>query len=122
MATKKRESMKIFDDDGIVIESKPAEEKKESVYSVKSAKSAGRKTEINVADVLDAYAGYMPQRFGMNDASLGAGECVICGGKTQYTTRKICVPCLDKYGKEIYKNAKEAIENSQISFELRTNG
>lgn len=116
MATKRNK--KIFDDGAIIVEQTYPNDDVEVVSKkMRSSTMNGTKT-INVADVLDTYAGYIPQRFGMNDGAEDSGECIICGSKTQYPLRRICVPCLEKYGRDILKKCKESIESGESYFEL----
>ena len=116
MATKRNK--KIYDDGAILVEQTyPADDVEVVSKKTRSAPMSDTKT-INVSDVFDTYAGYIPQRFGMNDGAEDSGECIICGAKTQYPLRKICVPCLEKYGHEIYENAKNCIDEGESDFEL----
>lgn len=116
MATKRNK--KIFDDGAILVEQTYQTDVVEVVSKkMRSAPMSETKT-INVADVFDTYAGYIPQRFGMNDGADDSGECIICGAKTQYPLRKICVPCLEKYGKEIFDKAKNCVEDGESYFEM----
>lgn len=116
MATKR--NRKIYDDGAVMVEQTYADDSATVVSKkMRSAPVSENKT-INVTDVFETYAGYIPQRFGMNDGAEDNGECIICGAKTQYPLRKICVPCLEKYGKEIFEKCKESIESGESYFEL----
>lgn len=119
MATKRNK--KIFDDGAILVEQTyPTDDVAVVSKKTRSVSMGGTKT-INVTDVLDTYAGYIPQRFGMNDGAEDSGECIICGAKTQYPLRKICVPCLEKYGDGLYEACKLCIENGEDSFSIKIN-
>lgn len=119
MATKRNK--KIFDDGAILVEQTyPTDDVEVVSKKTRSAPMSETKT-INVVDVLDTYAGYIPQRFGMNDGAEDSGECIICGAKTQYPLRKVCVPCLEKYGRDVYEKCKGSIESGESYFELNVN-
>lgn len=119
MATKR--NRKLYDNDGVVVEQTyPTDDVEVVSKKMRSAPMSETKT-INVADVLDTYAGYIPQRFGMNYGAEDSGECIICNAKTQYPLRKICVPCLEKYGREIFEKCKESIDIGESYFELNVN-
>lgn len=119
MAVKRNK--KIYDDGSVMVEQTYTDDSATVVSKKMRSAPVGETKMINVTDVFDTYAGYIPQRFGMNDGAEDSGECIICGAKTQYPLRKICVPCLEKYGREIFKKCKESIENGESYFELNVN-
>lgn len=120
MSTKK--SKTIFDDDAVLVEQTYPEDDVEVTVPVKTKRSAMSTKDIDVSDVLDTFAAYSPQRFGINDPGNGAGECMICGTKTQYRLRKFCADCMDKYGREMHDKAKDCIGNGETYFTMNTNG
>lgn len=117
MGTKKK-AITIYDDDGILVEQTPVNDIIETVSKVKRvARFENLTKEITAKDLIGTLAGYMSPRFGVNKAEDGAGECVICGAKTQYTKRKMCVDCIENYGVEnLLAKLGETVDDSEIIY------
>lgn len=82
-----------------------------------ASSTASTSKKIAVADVFDAFAGYLPPR--INFMGDEPGQCAICGKATVSDMRKICFDCLQENGKNIYEKAKKAIKygNKEITIE-----
>ena len=115
--TKRR---KIYDEDATLVEEVTTNKKKNNLKidlddNIEDQNNSEKKT-ILVNDVLSAFAGYLPPRANFMDSN--PGECKICGKDTSSSMRTICFECMIKYGKELYDEAKNAIERNSMSFEF----
>ncbi len=72
---------------------------------------------VSVVDMLDTLAGYVIPVINMGATTEGNGQCLLCGKKTAYKMRKLCVDCMNTYGKSYYEKAKIAIENGDTMIE-----
>lgn len=98
MATKRKKPIKVFDDDGVVVEQTFTDDSVDVFEEKENTPFDVENVDVSVYDVIDTFAGYMIPKFGVNKSEDGAGVCIFCNGKTQYAKRKICVSCLEKYG------------------------
>lgn len=108
---------KIFDDDAVVVEKVEVEKKDEPVAEKETMKANVEPNTIMVEDVLDSFAGYLPNRLG-SLVIPGDGECMICGAHTISPMRKVCVDCMVKYGEKLYNKAKHMLEVGEVSFKF----
>lgn len=72
---------------------------------------------VSVVDMLDTLAGYVIPVINMGTGTNEKGECLLCGKSTAYEKRKLCVDCMQKYGKSYYERAKVAVENGETVIE-----
>lgn len=111
---------KIFDDGSTVVEEVSVRNKKKPELNVNVDKPINnRSTEkktIQVVDVLDTFAGYLPTQ--ANFMPRDGGECLLCGKETTSSMRKICFDCLQKKGQEIFKKAKKSVEVGDKDFQI----
>lgn len=105
---------KIFEDDGTVVEQVEVEKKSPVIHNPLMEKKAAERKTVMVEDVLDSFAGYLPNRIGF--LTPGDGKCVFCGATTISPMRKICYDCMVKSGEKLYKEAKKSIEKGDNSF------
>lgn len=99
MATKKK-PVTIYDDDGVLVEQTFSDNNVAVMKNEKSNLPFYMGMDVSVNDVIDTFAAYMLPRFNVNNPEEGPGECVLCGAKTLFKKRKICVDCLEKHGVE----------------------
>lgn len=108
---------KIFDDGATVVEEVITNKKKKFDMDDTPVKirNTGTKT-IQVTDVLDTFAGYLPTK--ANFMPKDGGECLICGKETSSSMRKICFDCLQRNGEELYNKAQKSIEIGDKEFQI----
>lgn len=70
---------------------------------------------ITVGDMLDTLAGYVIPTINLSTGTNEKGECMLCGRETAYSNRKLCIHCMQTYGREYYNKAKQAIENGETT-------
>lgn len=103
---------KIFDDGAAIVEEVSVKQKKKPELGVNVDKPINsrirEKKTIQVTDVLDTFAGYLPTQ--ANFMPKDGGECLLCGKETTSSMRKICFDCLQSRGQELYNNSKRSIE------------
>ena len=107
----------VYDNDATLITAVPSEEPIEPVRSA-SVGMAGC-VDIPLVDVIDSLASYSSVgTLYAEEKADKAGKCLLCGDKTNYKFRKICVNCMKKYGNEIYDLAREATDNGHTAITL----
>lgn len=107
---------KIFDDGATVVEQVNTPSKKVETPIPSNIKARGSVKLIKTEDVIDTFSGYLPAK--VNFALKNGGKCLICGADTSSELRKVCIPCLQKYGRTLYDRAKKAIEIGEKEFEI----
>lgn len=111
MARRNKENIIFNDDATLIIQQEPDN-------ATLSEPGQARKERINnksieVLDVLDTIAGYIMPTFYMVPDSEEPGECLLCGKRTAYKMRKLCVDCMKEHSREYYEKARAAIENGE---------
>ena len=109
---------KIFDDGAATVEEVSVTRKKnDRSGNVDSAPIVGVSMQfINISDVIDMFAGYLPAQVNFMDRD--GGKCLICGAETSGSMRKICFECLQKHGENIYNKTKRAVKNHEDGFQI----
>lgn len=108
---------KIFDDDATMVEAVEVEKKEQNVPIVRRAAMKPVAKTVEVIDVLDAFAGYLPSQAAFNEGE-GKGTCVLCGKETTTSLRKICFDCLKAHSMDLHHGAVDALTNGKTEFEV----
>lgn len=107
----------IFDDDATVIiqrDEMPTHTERKMIQ-----KQAEKFNEpISVVDVLDTIAGYVMPSFYMVPDSEESGQCLLCGKRTAYKMRKLCVDCMKEHSREYYEKARAAIQAGEDTIRM----
>ncbi len=74
-------------------------------------------TKIDAKDIIDTAISYQIPSVGINSNKNGGSECKVCGAKTAYDNRHICIDCWKKYKDEIISGIKDALEEVEIEIE-----
>lgn len=118
MATsKKKRAVTLYEDDGVLVEQTYATDSVEVMKTSRAMAMQNVSKEIKASDLIETLAAYTLPKFGINSVDDGAGECVICGAKTQYRKRKMCVDCIDRYGaSDLLEKLKYAIDGDSTVY------
>lgn len=113
----RRKERTIYENDGTKVMVNDESVMAKDTMSVQKA-PAKLPQEIDTVDFFDAMVGYTMPRFNLNLDVDEEGECVICGKKTAYAKRKLCVDCMEKYAVDLYPKAKAAIQTGKYTIKL----
>lgn len=84
------------------------------VHAVKSIGIEKANKKLPMKDMVETLDSYQLPMFTENKSEKGGSECLICGKKTSYDNRHICVNCWSKYNKKIIEKIKEEVIVSEI--------
>lgn len=105
----------IYDDNATMVirQETEAVPMQDEMTVIKQTANVPMPDKIAVTDILDTMTGFVIPRFNLVKDSDGSGECLVCGKRTAYKMRKLCVDCMEKHGKVFYEKARNAIENGE---------
>lgn len=73
--------------------------------------------KITGTEILETAQSYQLPQFTANPSEKGGSECRICGKKTSFDNRHVCVSCWTEYNKEMIDSLKSAVSNIEIKIE-----
>lgn len=100
---------------GLSVEKTDKVEKQKVVDTV-STFSATAPVTITGDEAFETMLSYQTGNFAKTDSS-EKGVCKICGAKTAYKNRQICVDCWKKYNQEIVDGLKTAVKDVEIKID-----
>lgn len=74
-------------------------------------------TKLSGKDIVDTMQSYQLPTLTVNSTENGGANCLICGAKTAFDNRHICLVCWKKYKEDMFDALKQAVEDVDISIE-----